>query len=141
MQWSTDDILEIEFELYRMNNLHRWLTWEGYGPLLFGGGFFLPVGIVGAVALGAAVIAWPLFTKWLYELKRYGWMISLQVFSIVPGVVAYMLAETQVLIMVVLASLPGFYIYVWALRMAVENWRSHYTAQLELLSERDHDWR
>ena len=127
------DEFEIHTELSRYQRLHRWLTYEGYSILIWGGGYFAPVGLIAVLALGAAIVFVPIMIHHLAVTQHRGWIVTWIILVFVPTVLTLIFASGQQRLMwTVLAFLPVSYIYFWMLRMAVDTWISNLQGKLEL---------
>ena len=133
------EAFEVEAALYKYQRLHRWLTYGGYSFLLWGGGFFLPVGPVAYVALGAAIVFVPIMIHDLAATKHWGWIVAWVILVLVPAVLVLLLGPPgQRVLWTALAFLPASYIFFWILRMAVDTWIGVLEGRLELIVTR-HD--
>jgi hypothetical protein len=125
---------ELQSALYRNNTLDRWLSYEGYQPLLWGGGFFLPVGLVAIVATLASVVFIPIMVRDLAVLGHRRWIVGWVVWVAIPSMLVLLLgSEQNRLLIASFVFLPLSYIYFWALKLAVDTWTGQLTARLEFI--------
>ena len=134
---SAKDEFEIEANLYRYDTLNKWLTYEGYSVLIWGGGFFLPVGLIGTLAIAAAVVFVPIMIRDLASVERHGWITTWIILVAVPTFFMFVFAPDQNRLMLTgFVFLTSSYIYFWMLKMAVGTWIGQLTSQLELIRAR-----
>jgi hypothetical protein len=132
------EAFEVEADLYKYQRLHRWLTYGGYSFILWGGGFFAPVGLVAYLALGAAIVFVPIMIHDLAATKHWGWIVTWVILVFVPTLLVLVLGPTrQKVLWTALAFLPMSYIFFWILRMAVDTWMGTLQARLELILTRN----
>ncbi len=132
------DQFEIEADLYRYDTLNKWLTYEGYSVLIWGGGFFAPVGLIAVLATGAAIVFIPIMIRDLLSVKRFGWIVTWIIMVVVPTSLILVFGPDQNRLMVTsFVFLPSSYMYFWVLKMAVGTWIGQLTGRLELIRARE----
>ncbi len=135
---SVNNEFEIEANLYRYDTLNKWLTYEGYSVLIWGGGFFLPVGLIGTLAIAAAVVFVPIMIRDLASVERHGWITTWIILVAVPTFFMFVFAPDQNRLMLTgLVFLPSSYIYFWMLRMAVSTWIGQLAGRLDFIRARE----
>ena len=109
-------------DLPTLDRLHAWLRAERAAPLLGAAAFVVPVGLVAGVLTVAAVVFTPMLVLGLWRLGRTGWLAAFA--ALVGGALAAtaFLPDEWGLLRGALVLL-AFYVYTWALSMAVAEWR------------------
>ena len=128
------DEFEIHADLYRYQQLHRWLTYEGYSFLIWGGGFFAPWGLLAILALGAAIVFTPIMIRDLVTTRHSGWIATWVILVLIPTTTVLLLLHgPQRFLAISLAFLAPSYIYFWMLRAAVGIWIETLEGKLEFM--------
>lgn len=128
------DEFEIHADLYRYQQLHRWLTYEGYSFLIWGGGYFAPWGLIATLAFGAAIVFIPIMIRDLVTTRHTGWLITWAIMVLIPTATVYFLMHgPQRMLGASLAFLAPSYLYYWMLRAAVDGWIDTLQGKLEFM--------
>lgn len=110
------------WDLPTLDRLHAWLRAERLASLLGAAAFVVPAGLVALVLAVAAVVFTPVLVHGLWRLRRTGWLAAFAV--LVGGALAgtaFLPGEWGMLRGALL--LLAFYVYSWALSLAVAEWR------------------
>ncbi|MEJ5261918.1 MAG: hypothetical protein WHT45_04510 [Ignavibacterium sp.] len=88
--------------------------------------------IVSFFIIGAAKFFIPFISYVLIVEKRYGWLISLVVFIVIPSIIIYFIVKDLFLgKYFLLLPFVAFYFYCLLLKFSVKEWLNDYDAKME----------
>lgn len=117
------DVYVAPLEERRLQELHRWLTWEGISSGLSGLAFVVPYGLVFMGLKWSAIIFTPYMLWRLYQAGRFGWITGFGVAVGLPALLVFSLRPGGVPGFVFsMFPLASFYFYTWLLRYTVGEW-------------------
>jgi hypothetical protein len=123
-----------EGEVGRLRRLHYWLSYNRYTIVVYGGGFFLPFGLVLGALIVLAVFFAPYLLFVLYKSGKWGWLLAFAIMVGIPLALLFVPTESTVLKTILLfLPLLSFYFYCYILRFSVGEWLSE-------ASPRDQRW-
>ena len=111
----------IKFFSFDIDALERWLTWELSGSILFFLSFFR---IFALYLLGPVILLFlPVLVGTLWIEKRYGWLIFLLIFVIIPAISIYFIINSGSWFFALqFVPIGLFLFYCFLLRLTIPMW-------------------
>lgn len=112
---------------FKLQKLYRMLTYESSLILMLAGIPFLGVGLVLMILNIMAIVFIPLMIKTLFQMKKFGWLISFIVVTIAPRLLM-LLYRGNYSYYLIFSSIGmfNFVAYCWIFKFVVKEWLDEY---------------